>query len=114
MCSSGVWKRRCGARAFDLNLAMHKVFFHLVRSALVASVPASAHLESLLFQRQITVLLRFVQLTALFHSQAAINDETELTKQQQQQQHLFRISRLHTEFYNFLYKWVLADLNLAN
>ena len=32
----------------------------------------------------------------------------------QQQQHLFRISRLHTEFYNFLYKWILADLNLAN
>ena len=29
-------------------------------------------------------------------------------------QHLFRISRLHTEFYNFLYKWILAGLNLAN
>ena len=35
-------------------------------------------------------------------------------QQQQQQQHLFRISRLHTEFYNFLYKWTLADLNLSN
>ena len=30
------------------------------------------------------------------------------------QQHIFRISRLHTEFYIFLYKWILADLNLAN
>ena len=37
-----------------------------------------------------------------------------ILQQQQQQQHLFRISRLHTEFYNFLYKWILADLNLAN
>ena len=37
-----------------------------------------------------------------------------LLQQQQQQQHLFRISRLHTEFYSFLYKWILADLNLVN